>query len=378
MKNEESFETTPSGGVNATVTNESAEPGTLLKGAPGGGTGPTTDAAKPPRTVFDLAPVDPWPEAVDGAALLDDLARLLTRFVILPPAAADALALWTLHTYAFHLRDITAYVGIESPEKRCGKTTLLELLSLIVSRPVVASNITPPAIFRAIQEAMPTLIIDEADTFFRGNDELRGILNAGYTRRTAFVMRVDWPSGQSTPTLAKFSCWCPKVMAAIGRLPDTLADRCILIRMQRKLPQERCDRLKNLQTVETAGLRRRCARFVLDHQDAIASVAPELPPALHDRAADVWEPLLALADLSGGPWPARSRQAATTLSASENENSTVGSLVLDIMCCFYETSADRMLSRQLVKDLNRLGERPWSDLSGNKPINEHWHFPEKL
>src|SRR5437016_3972593 len=38
--------------------------------------------------------------------------------------------------------------------------------------------------------------------------------------------------------LAKFSCWCPKMMAAIGRLPDTLADRCVLIRMQRKTSHE--------------------------------------------------------------------------------------------------------------------------------------------
>jgi putative DNA primase/helicase len=158
-------------------------------------------------------------------------------------------------------------------------------------------------------------------------------------------------------------------MAAIGRLPDTLADRCILIRMQRKLPHEKCDRLKNLDTAE---LRRRCARFALDHQDPIAAVAPELPAALHDRAADVWEPLLVLADLSGGPWPERARQAATALTAGAGEHSTVGSLLLDIMICFYETKADRLLSRQLVKDLNRLGERPWSDLSGCKPITELW------
>jgi hypothetical protein len=102
------------------------------------------------------------------------------------------------------------------------------------------------------------------------------------------------------------------------------------------------------------------------------AVAPELPAALHDRAADVWEPRLALADLSAGPWPARARQAATTLSAGAEEHSTVGSLLLDIMTCFYETRADRLLSRQLVKDLNRMGERPWSDLSGSKPITELW------
>src|SRR5690349_21490536 len=99
-----------------------------------------------------------------GPALLDDLADILTRFVVLPPRAAETLALWVLHTYAFELREVSTYIGIESPEKRCGKTTLLEVLSKLVNRPVVAANISPSAFFRVIEETRPTLLIDEADT----------------------------------------------------------------------------------------------------------------------------------------------------------------------------------------------------------------------
>src|SRR6185369_8240693 len=156
--------------------------------------------------------------------------------------------------------------GIESPEKRCGKTTLLSVLSELVHRPVVASNISSPAFFRVIEETRPTLLIDEADTFLQGNDELRGILNSGYTRKTAYVVRVsnqaandERPGSLPGSRLARFSCWCPKVMAAIGRLPDTLADRCIVIRMQRKMASEECERIKNL---EVSRLRRQCARLV--------------------------------------------------------------------------------------------------------------------
>jgi len=128
--------------------------------------------------------VDPWPEPVDGNVLLDELAALLRRFVILPQWAAETVALWILHTYAFQLRDVCTYLGIESPEKRCGKTTLLSVLSELVSRPVVAANISPPAFFRVIEEMQPTLLIDETDTFLRRNDELGGILNAGYKTTT--------------------------------------------------------------------------------------------------------------------------------------------------------------------------------------------------
>src|SRR5437899_2367378 len=134
--------------------------------------------------------IEPWTDPVNGAAVLNDLEQLIRRFVVLPQGAPEALAVWILHTYAFHLRDVTSYIGIESPEKRCGKTTLLTVLSELVNRPVVAANISSPAFFRVIEETRPTLLIDEADTFLQGNEELRGILNSGYTKKTAYVVRV--------------------------------------------------------------------------------------------------------------------------------------------------------------------------------------------
>ena len=138
----------------------------------------------------DLAPVEPWPAAVNGAAVLDALLRELQRFVVFPKWAAELLALWILHTYAFVLRSVTTYIAIESPEKECGKSTLLTVLSRFVYRPVVSSNISSSAFFRVIEELQPTFLIDEADTNLRGREELRGILNAGYYRPTAFVWRV--------------------------------------------------------------------------------------------------------------------------------------------------------------------------------------------
>src|SRR6185436_1844489 len=132
----------------------------------------------------------------------------------------ETLALWVLHTYAFQLRRVTTYIGIVSPEKRCGKTTLLTLLAGLANRTIVAANISPPALFRVIEEAQPTLLIDEADTFLQGNDELKGILNAGYSRETAYVVRVstkaieqqaersrgDGP-GPALSRLVQYSCW---------------------------------------------------------------------------------------------------------------------------------------------------------------------------
>lgn len=372
------------------------------------------ELARAYHSVLELPEVEAWPEAVSGPALLDDLERLLGRFVVLPKWAAETMALWILHTYAFPLRDVSTYLGIESPEKRCGKTTLLTVLSELVNRPVVAANISSSALFRVIEETRPTLLIDEADTLLQGNDELRGILNSGYTRKTAYVVRVAnqlthfslrGPAGGALPArqkeevdvlarrtdgtdreealadaeagtvsegatrLVRFSCWCPKVMAAIGRLPDTLADRCIVVRMQRKTTGEECERLKNL---EAAPLRRQCARFVQDHAAEIGGARPEIPASLNDRAGDIWEPLLALADLAGGAWPEKARQAAAGLTGNAQENSPIGALLLDIMVMFIREHADRLHSRKLVEGLNRAGDRPWLELRRGKEINESW------
>ncbi len=136
------------------------------------------------------ADVEPWPEVVDGGELLNGLVAFIGRYVVLGESAVETLALWVLHTYAFHLRDVAVYVGVESPQKRCGKTTLLTVLSEVVNRPIVAANISSPAFFRVIEEMHPTLMIDEADTALHRNDELRGILNSGYKRKTAYVVRV--------------------------------------------------------------------------------------------------------------------------------------------------------------------------------------------
>src|SRR5207237_5220205 len=139
-------------------------------------------------------------------------------------------ALWIVHTYAFELRRVCTYLGIESPEKECGKTTLMTLMSRLINRPEVASNISSPAFYRAIEELRPTLLIDEADTLLPGNAPLRGILNAGYIREMAYVLRItsepiqdasnseslSWGKPKGGSRLARFSCWGPKAIAQIG------------------------------------------------------------------------------------------------------------------------------------------------------------------
>ena len=304
----------------------------------------------------------------DHGQLLNDLCDLIKRYVILPDMAAETLALWVVHTHAFTLRQVTTYIGVVSPEKRCGKTTLLELLRSLAHEAVAAANISPSALFRVIEDTKPTLLIDEADTFLHGRDEMAGILNAGYRKGNSYVVRAAEGKGRKNG-LVKYSCWCPKVMAAIGRLPDTLADRCILITMQRKMPGEQCERLRELDATE---YRQRCADFVKEHSDAIAKARPEIPSTLNDRAADIWEPLLAIADLAGGDWPELARQAAQRLSTQDDELTPIGYLLKDIRDLMLNSKVDRVLSRDIIRVLNPLHSRPWEDLRRGREINEWW------
>lgn len=318
---------------------------------------------------FHLPAVEPWPEPVDGNLLLLDIAKVLRLFVVLPKWVAETLALWNLHTYAFLLRNVSTYVGIESPQKQCGKTTLLTLLSQLVCRPEIAANISPSAFFRVIEETRPTLLIDEGDTFLKRHGELRGTLNAGYTKDSAYVVRVaNQPKESEAGTvsrLVRFSCFCPKAIASIGRLPETLADRCIVIRMQRKTAAEACERSRNVDFLE---LKRKCVRFVMDHADAIASARPNVISGVSDRTADIWEPLHVLAQLAGGEWPEMARQAMAALTASAQEHNPIGSLFLDIMVCFMHGQTDRMFSRTLAAGLDRFVERPWAELRKGKEM----------
>src|SRR5205814_1055441 len=190
---------------------------------------------------------------------------------------------------------------------------------------VVSANVSSSSFFHVIQELKPTLMIDEADRFLKAREELQGIMNAGYTPDTAYVIRMGPPApGSKAPSaVVFFSVWCPKVIAQIGHLPDTLADRCIVFRMQRKVPSEECTRIRELDTLD---LRRQCARFVLDHTKEIAAAKPEIPRSLNDRAADIWEPLFVLADLAGGEWRKLARDAAVALAAGVEENGLISSL----------------------------------------------------
>ncbi len=323
-----------------------------------------------PGAPLKFAEIEPAPQAVDGALLLDELAAEFRRFIALAPEAADALALWVVFTWTFQLFEECPRLAVTSPVKRCGKTRLLKLLEKLVRDSLRADNISSAAIYRTIEKHRPTLLIDEADTFLPRNDEMRGILNSGWSKG-GLIMRCV--SNGNDYGVGKFPTWCPVAISQIGRLADTLEDRSIEIRMKRKGANDATSRPSRSDFQRLEEYRPRILRWLMDNAAMLSNADPNLPELLHDRAADNWRPLVAIADVANNSWPDRARHAAICLSSVENqaENSIGEMLLSDIRSIFEERAVDRLSSGTLSEALGEMEGRPWADLTNGRPITTH-------
>lgn len=257
-------------------------------------------------------PAEPEPERdapLPAAQLLGVIEQLLTRYVrFASEHEPTALSLYVLHTWAVDAARVTPYILISSPTKRSGKTRVLEVVELVAREPLRAASVTEAALFQAVEAFRPTLLIDEVDAIFSGRSEraeaLRGVLNAG-NARGSYVVR-----GTQDGTPIKFEVFGPKVLAGIanGKLPDTIRDRSIVVKMERKRRDDAIERLRPADLAEpVAELRGRLDDWASAHVDELGSYRCEMLPAVSDRLEEAWEPLLAIAELAGGEWPARAR-----------------------------------------------------------------------
>jgi hypothetical protein len=321
------------------------------------------------RPGFTFTEVEPWGEDVDGAMLLDDIANTFRRFLSLPEGAADSLALWVVYTFAFDCFFISPRLSIRSPEKRCGKSTLLRVLAFLTRRPLIAANISAASLFRVVEAERPTLLLDEFDSFGTANEDIRNVVNSGHAR-DGCAIRCDGDEHQPR----RFSTWTPVALASIGRIAETLEDRSIIVRMQRKARGECFERLRGDRPDQFLSLRRRAARWVQEVNARLADADPEAPGFLNDRAADNWRPLLAIADAAGGDWPDRARAAcrALTVGAAEDgeQDSTRTALLRDIRRIFAEYTKAEMSSLDLCEALALDDGGPWAAFGkSEKPIS---------
>lgn len=324
------------------------------------------EAADDTGTVVLFDDVEPWPTPVNGAGVLDEAYGLLCRYVIADRETLRAAALWSALTWFSDAATVLPLALITAPEKGCGKSTLLAALAKLSSRPLWASNVTPAALFRAVEKWKPALFIDEADTFMRDNPELVGIINSGHTRDTAYVIRTVGDAHEPR----QFSTWGAKAISGIGAhgISETIASRSIILMMRRKTLGERCESLRHPDREAFQVVKRQLARWADDHSGKFAALRPSLE-GLSNRAADNWEPLLALADLAGGDWPKLARHAAMRLNGNEEEAPSLNQELLgDIKAVFDRTGSDSIFTATLLDELCKDEESAWATYNRGKPV----------
>ncbi len=327
------------------------------------------NSAKPQalREPFMTKP-EPWPEPVDGAELLDAMVTMFQRYLSLPDGAAQALPLWVLMAHYLDAFEVSPRLAVLSPVPECGKTTVLKLLARLVPIPLPTSNITSAVVYRVIEEHRPTLLIDEADTFFDPKSEMAGILNSGHTRDTAYVWRCASAEKEFDPR--SFSTWTAMAIAQIGTLPPTLDSRSITISMRRARPDEQLERLKRQHFSEIEILARQAVTWTGLNRQQLQNAEPQVPEGLNNRSADNWRPLLAIADLAGGQWPDKARKAALVLSGNVEPPQGV-ELLKDIRGVFDNLGPRHISSGDLCRELVELSDRPWGEFRRGFPLSQN-------
>jgi hypothetical protein len=304
----------------------------------------------------------------DVAIALDRTVEFLRRYVVFPSEHEPvAVALWVVQSHLVERFETSPILAVTSAEKRSGKTLLLDSLELLVPNPFRAIIPSEAVTYTVLsQRPRRTMLLDEADAIFGPRtaeryEGLRAILNAGNRRGTP-VLRVKLEGRRRE--IDEFDVFGPKAIAGIGKLPDTVTDRAIPIRMKRRARGETVERFRR-RTAEQVAIPIREWLESLTNVTLVTDVP--VPEALHDRAADGWEPLLSIADSAGGDWSARARLAAVALSAEDAVDLSIGiRLLADIRDAF--DGLDHLPTADLLSYLHDLEDAPWSEWYG-KPLS---------
>jgi putative DNA primase/helicase len=311
----------------------------------------------------------PWPEEVELAEVIDDYEKVLQAVMVMNAHQRLAVMLWSAfaHGLGCGCFDHSPRLAIESSVKRSGKSRLLGLLRHAVPKALAAASVSASGVFRIVDASKPppTLLLDEGDNFVTAeNADLKAILNAGYDKDSAVALRVE---GERVRQVRAFSIWCAMAIALIGRLPGTLEDRAIAIVLERRLRNEKIERLTKAHYATLRDIRRRLARWAATHKASLQEADPQIPGSLNDRAATSWAPLLAIAEATGPALAAQARAAAVALAAAHEAATQEFELeaLVDIRCWLEEErnqGRDNVWTSELVTCLLSCDpERPWRE-----------------
>jgi putative DNA primase/helicase len=307
----------------------------------------------------------PWPNPIEGDRIAEVLKATFKRYIRMSESEADVCALWVLLSWVIDRFSKAPRLAITSPTKGCGKTTLLTLLSKLCRKPLRSGSTTPSVLFRVIELLHPTFLLDESEKFLEVGSEFHALLNQGHARGD-FALRNVGDSHE--PRM--FDTFCLAAFARNGRIPDDLEQRSIVIQLQRRLPGEKLDVLREDRDDDLRNIARMCCRWADDYAAEVADIKPDMGDLIN-RTADNWRPLFAIADLIGFDWPARIRDAAYALIGTEPDSDD-SVLLADIKATFEARGADRLSSEDICEALAAMEGRPWAEYGkSGKPISKN-------
>ena len=302
--------------------------------------------------------------------LLDELFTFIGRYVSFPSVEHQvATALWVFHAHCTDAAESTPRLAILSPEPGSGKTRLLEMIGQLVPNAIQATNISAAALFRSIEKVRPTLLLDEADSYLgpqtaKQHEDIRALINAGH-RRGAETLRCVGEGAKMD--VKRFAAYCAVAMAGLGNLPDTIMDRSIVLSMRRRRPDETLEpfRARVVEPVARA-LRDRLAAWSSSNVLRLSELIPVMPLGVTDRPADVWEPLIAIADAAGSTWAERARAACTAIvnTAADRGTSRGVQLLCDIRVIFDRDRRDAIPTNDVIRLLCEQEDSQWSEIRG--------------
>ena len=299
--------------------------------------------------------VEPWAESVDSGRLFQALTERIRKHVVVTANQAVVVALWVMFTWVHDKAAVhSPILLVTSPEPNCGKSTLLGVIGYLVSRSLVSVSIKGPALFRSIEKWHPTFVIDEADTALVNNDDLKEVVNSGWTRGQS-VVRCDPETYDPRP----FSTFAPKAIGMKGRnLPDATLSRAIIVELRRKLPADQVRDFAHVDDASFAELRRMLQRWADDNGTKLASAEVTIPDSFHNRVRANWKLLLAIAELAGAA--DKARQAAIAIEdIKATFDASIGVELLHDIGTVFE-GHDVLFTRTLIAKLVDEEERPWA------------------
>ena len=305
---------------------------------------------------------------------LTETENLLRKLIVLKlDAHYWALTLWIAFCYSIPQFDFAPRLCFWSPEKRCGKSLALEVVSHLLPNSLMTSSIPSAGLFRTLdRDPTKVILIDESDTVFGRNGDkekaeaLRQLLNASF-KRGQTVIRCVPPNFDPK----EFKIFAPIALAGIGTsaIPETVADRALMIEMRRMLPNEQILEFESDEVEKYFfPIKAKLQNFATENESRYRELRPELPKeSLNPRARDLWKPLYKVAECAGEEWIKKALHASVALSSGESdpeEASLSLRLLSDTREVFLE---EQIATRDLLERLRSLEESPWAYLERFNP-----------